>query len=239
MNDYANFERFRPVMDAMPDLDRQDMEELLLAEELSTGLKEYYSAHTDYMDAGARVVFIGICPGFEQMKLSFDIVKEEAGQPDLQVLQDAKRHARFGVSMRRNLIDLADRTVLPEVLGIRSCKELFEPDCRLMDNTCLLPYPVFRNGKNYTGHAPKIDRSPMLSEICEKQLQKIAATYPDALFIPLGKCVDEQVTKSGLLPEDRVVHGFPHPSGANGHRFRQLEENLAQINKRIRSGSAC
>ncbi len=55
-----------------------------------------------------------------------------------------------------------------------------------MDNTALLPYPIFRNGKNYTGHAPKISRSPMLTQICDRQLQKILAAYPKAVFIPLG-----------------------------------------------------
>lgn len=228
------FEKYRPVMESMDRLDKEDMEELKLAEEPETGIEEYYSAHTDYMDPDAKVVFIGICPGFEQMKLSFDLVREEKGKPADEVLRDAKVNARFGRSMRRNLIELADRTDLPALLKIDSTAELFDPKCRLMDNTALLPYPVFRNGKNYTGHAPKIDRSPLLHEICEKQLEKIAETYKDAVFIPLGKCVDEQVTKAGILPQGRIVHGFPHPSGANGHRFRQLEDNLASINESLK-----
>lgn len=233
MSDNPNFERFRTVMESMPELDKNTMEPLLLQEEPETGLKEYYAAHTDYMDPAAKVVFIGICPGFEQMKLSFDLVREDAGKPEAEVLRDAKVRARFGTSMRRNLIDLADRTDLPGLLGLSSSAELFDPQGHLMDNTALLPYPIFRNGRNYTGHAPKIDRSPLLKSICEKQLQKIRDTYPDAVFIPLGNAVDEQIVKSGVLPEDRVVHGFPHPSGANGHRFRQLEQNLESINTKL------
>lgn len=53
------------------------------------------------------------------------------------------------------------------------------------------------------------------------------------MFIPLGKCVDEQLILSGAIPEERIIHGFPHPSGANGHRFRQLEENLDSINRQL------
>lgn len=233
MTDTTNFERFRPVMESMDTLNKEDMDQLKLAEEPQTDLEIYYSAHTDYMDSRAQIVFIGICPGFEQMKLAFDLLKEEAGKPDDQVLRDAKVRARFGTSMRRNLIDLADRTDLPALLHLDSSAELFDPDCHRMDNTALLPYPVFRRKKNYTGHAPKIDRSPLLKETCERQLEKIAHAYPHALFIPLGKCVDEQVSKSGILPEKRIVHGFPHPSGVNGHRFRQLEENLDAINQRL------
>lgn len=211
MTDCTNFDRYRPVMDTMPKLTKDTMAPLKMQSEPAMGFEEYYAAHTDYMDPEARVVFIGICPGFEQMKLSFDLVKELQGLPDEDVLRQAKIQARFGRSMRRNLIELADRTELP----------------------ALLPYPVFRNGKNYTGHAPKISRSPMLTQICDRQLQKILAAYPKAVFIPLGKSVDEQLRLSGVIPAERIVSGFPHPSGVNGHRFRQLEENLEAINRRL------
>lgn len=233
MTDCTNFDRYRPVMDTMPELTKDTMAPLKMQSEPAMGLEEYYAAHTDYMDPEARVVFIGICPGFEQMKLSFDLVKELQGLPDEDVLRQAKIQARFGRSMRRNLIELADRTELPALLHMASCRDLFDPACRLMDNTALLPYPVFRDGKNYTGHAPKISRSPMLTQICDRQLQKILAAYPKAVFIPLGKSVDEQLRLSGVIPAERIVSGFPHPSGVNGHRFRQLEENLEAINRRL------
>lgn len=233
MEKESYFNKYRTITEEMPELNRDTMKAFLIGEDPKAGLQEFYSAHTDYMDPAAKVVFIGICPGFEQMKLSFDIVKSGKGQPEADVLQAAKRYARFGRSMRRNLIELADQTILPERLHLQSCKELFDPGCHLMDNTCLLPYPIFRNGKNYTGHAPKITSNAFLSEICQKQLAKIARTYPDAVFIPLGKSVDETISKSGLLPENRVIHGFPHPSGVNGHRFRQLKENLPTINEKL------
>ncbi len=234
MTDTKNFEKYRPVTNQMSELDKDHMEELLMRREHRPGLEEYYSAHTDYMDPEARVVFIGICPGFEQMKLSFDLVKDMKDERDeLKVLREAKVNARFGRSMRRNLIALADETVLPDLLGVKSTAELFEPDCHLMDNTSLLPYPVFKNGKNYTGHAPKIKNSLMLSEICSGQLQKILKAYPEAVFIPLGKSVDEQVSETEIIPNERIIHGFPHPSGANGHRFRQMEQNLDLINSQL------
>lgn len=227
------FQTYRPVMESMEVLDKNHLEDLKLSKEEKNGLSIYYSAHTDYMDSHAKIVFIGICPGFEQMKLSFDIVKNDKGKEEEKVLKEAKTHARFGLSMRKNLIALSDQTVLPQALHIKSCAELFDKDNHLMDNTCLLPYPVFKDGKNYTGHSPKIDKSPLLNSICQKQLEKIAKTYPDALFIPLGKCVDEQVSKMKIIDDDRIVHGFPHPSGANGHRFKQMEANKERINKKI------
>ncbi len=233
MTTYENFRRFRPIIDSMKSLNKESMEPLLLQEEKESGLKEYYCAHTDYMDSGAKVVFIGICPGFEQMKLSFELVQKYPHRPIPYVLRQAKVQARFGGSMRKNLIALANQTDLPALLGVQSMQDVFEPACVLMDNTTLLPYPIFYKGQNYTGHTPKIDRSPMLKAICQTQLRKIKETYPNAVFIPLGKAVDEQVSKAHILDEERIVHGFPHPSGANGHRFKQLEQNLATINAKL------
>lgn len=235
MPNYENFKRFRPIMESMNTLDKDNMESLLLDQEVQNGLKEYYCAHTDYMDPKAKVVFIGICPGFEQMKLSFDLVKHHQLSCEQDVLRQAKVQARFGGSMRKNLIDLANQTDLASYLGVKSVQDLFDPDCHLMDNTALLPYPIFRNGKNYTGHTPKIDRSLMLKTICETQLQKIKETYPNAIFIPLGKAVDEQVSQANILPEEKIIHGFPHPSGANGHRFKQLEQNRDAINVKLQT----
>lgn len=231
--DLNYFLHYRPIMNAMTDLDRDHLDALKMAEEPSTDLEICYSPHTAWTNPDAKVVFIGICPGFEQMKLSFDLIREHQDLSEEEALKAAKVKARFGKSMRRNLIDLADRTELPRKLGIESCAELFDPDCQLMDNTALIPWPVFKDGKNYTGHSPKIERSPMLNTLVHEQLEKVIATYPDALFIPLGKCVDEQVIRSGLFKDRQVLHGFPHPSGANGHRFRQLQENLNSINETI------
>lgn len=160
VTDCSNYRKFGPVMDSMARLDKTDMDRLLLDREPETGLAEYYSAHTDWMDPDARVVFIGICPGFEQMKLSFDLVREYSSQPEEEVLRTAKIHARFGKSMRRNLIALANRTNLPDLLGIQDCAALFEPDCHLMDNTALLPYPVFRHGKTTQVMHPKSASRP-------------------------------------------------------------------------------
>ena len=231
MTDKSNFRKYRPLIDRTNEFDRNQLEAFRMRDEPETGLVEYYAAHTDYMDSEARIVFIGICPGFEQMKLSFDLVKELENEKDEEkVLREAKVNARFGRSMRRNLITLADETILPQLLDIQSSAELFKPDCHLMDNTSLLPYPVFHNGKNYTGHAPLIRKSPLLSEICKTQLEKIMDSYPEAIFIPLGKSVDSTVSETHIIPEERIIHGFPHPSGANGHRFKQLAQNLSAIN---------
>jgi hypothetical protein len=58
---------------------------------------------------------------------------------------------------------------------------------------------------------------------------------PHALLIPLGKCVDavlQHLIEVGVLNGKRCLLGFPHPSGANGHRrpdFKQGQSMFTQV----------
>lgn len=53
------------------------------------------------------------------------------------------------------------------------------------------------------------------------------ASLPNAVVVPLGKVADEVVTHlaaRNLVSPKRCLAGFPHPSGANGHRKRDFEK---------------
>ena len=55
---------------------------------------------------------------------------------------------------------------------------------------------------------------------------------PNALIVPLGKAVEEvleKMIKDNLIKEEQCLLGFPHPSGANGHRKKQFEENKMKL----------
>ncbi len=55
------------------------------------------------------------------------------------------------------------------------------------------------------------------------------AEVPEALVIPLGEAPEgclSALASAGTIGMDRCLLGFPHPSGANGHRKRQLELSL-------------
>ena len=44
---------------------------------------------------------------------------------------------------------------------------------------------------------------------------------PDSLYIPMGASVSEGLdwlAARGVLPAGRILHGLPHPSGANAER---------------------
>ena len=48
------------------------------------------------------------------------------------------------------------------------------------------------------------------------------------LIVPLGKAVEEVLEimiGEGLIKREQCLLGFPHPSGANGHRKKQFEIN--------------
>jgi hypothetical protein len=49
-----------------------------------------------------------------------------------------------------------------------------------------------------------------------------AAQLPDAVFVPLGPKVGQALSwlaLRGILDEGRILHGIPHPSGANAERI--------------------
>lgn len=231
---------YRPVLNAMDELTRENLPHsgLRLACEEKTGLEIYYTTHCEWINPNAQVLFVGICPGFEQMQLSFDILKAHPELTDTEVQRLSKTHARFGRSMRKNLITMLDRIGLPQALGASDAAALFAADCELIDNTCLIPYPVFRDGKNYNGHTPKISASLLLTNIMTAHLTQVLPVFKDALIIPLGKCVGEvlkRCTQNDVLKTDQILWHFPHPSGANGHRHRIFKDHLAAYRRAVRA----
>ena len=61
--------------------------------------------------------------------------------------------------------------------------------------------------------------------------------FKSKLIIPLGKTVSEilsQIKSDGKLNENILLDGFPHPSGANGHRKKQFQMNSSNMAKKIK-----
>jgi hypothetical protein len=86
--------------------------------------------------------------------------------------------------------------------------------------TSAVSAPIFRSGANYNGSPPPLG-IPVLREWVLKNLATELAAMPDAIIIPLGKTACEAVSlvaAQGSIDARRCLAGFPHPSGANGHR---------------------
>lgn len=192
----------------------------------------YYSPHNEYIEQQARVAIVGITPGWYQMELAFRTARD-----DLQAgcsLEDVKWHAKMvaGLAgpMRTEIIRMLDRLELADVLGIAGSEVLFESRRDLLHTTSIIKYPVFVQGRNYTGHQPDWARNTLLRSYVEQHLRRelIRSDRRGPLIVPLGKTVEKalrEMVAAELLQAGQCLFGFPHPSGANGHRFRQFDEN--------------
>lgn len=203
-------------------------------------LNMYYAPHNEYINHRAKIIIVGITPGWNQMKTAFEKFLEsvEQHQNTEQLLKEVKKAASFSGSMRSNLIGMLDEIGVHKALHINSSASLFAEKRNLLHTTSIIKYPVFFQGKNYTGHRPSIHQSPLLSkyafEIFPEELNQI---QPPALVIPLGNTVEKvlrQLLEEGKLPKHYYLFGFPHPSGANGHRKRQLQEQKERLVHAIR-----
>ncbi|MGG0476747.1 hypothetical protein ABE039_01955 [Priestia megaterium] len=206
--------------------------DFLIAQERE--LSMYYSPHNDYINPDAHIVIAGITPGWFQMKTAFKQCVSSLSHHQLeQVLYETKKAASFSGTMRVNLIDMLDQCGIAKVMGINGAAELFASQRDLLHTTSVLKYPVFYKGKNYTGHQPPIERSVLLSryafEVFPHELSEIKNP---CLIVPLGKAVENVLRKLSREPSfsrHTYLFGFPHPSGANGHRKRIFEEHLDEF----------
>ncbi|AFH66278.1 uracil-DNA glycosylase family protein [Paenibacillus caseinilyticus] len=215
----------------------------LTREELLTGtfrlhregrVEVYYAPHGEYVNPAARLVIIGITPGWTQMELAFRTARRLLGEgvPLEETARLVKREARFAGGMRRNLEDMLEGLGLPRLLGVPDAAALFGGDGgegeALLHTTSMLRDPVFAGGRNYTGHSPALPASPFLLEVARASLAHELPLLRRPLIVPLGKIVEavlRHMAEDGFLDSGQVLWGFPHPSGANGHRHAQFAGN--------------
>lgn len=239
---YETLHNFLPAIQSLrlnKSFTKKDLiiDDFLLGQE--TNLKMFYAPHNEYVNNQAKIVIVGITPGWQQMKMAFmQFIKSLATHTSLEsCLYDAKIAARFSGTMRTNLINMLDQCHIPGLLNVPSSAQLFERYNPILHTTSIIKYPVFINGKNYTGHQPSAMHSPLLKHYIyhafPTEMRKIRQP---ALVIPLGKAVEQIIFKlieEQILPHHHYVSGFPHPSGANGHRTRQFKQEKHQLREAI------
>lgn len=197
-------------------------------------MKIYYAPHNETINTKAKVFIVGITPGWTQTSIAYKTARDGLiNNLEKEIIKkECKRNSRFAGSMRKNLVEMLDEINLNNQLHLDSCSELFGDKDHLLHTTSIIPYPVFINDKNYTGTNPKIMDSEILYSYVKKYFYKEIEKLSNTLIIPLGKAVEEvleKMIKEHLIKEEQCLLGFPHPSGANGHRKKQFEENKDKL----------
>lgn len=191
-----------------------------------------------WINPQARIAIVGITPGWQQAQIAFAeiIERRKQGESLETAMPAAKRRASFAGTMRRNLVTMLDDLGVPGHLDCTTSAELFEDRFDLVHTTSALRYPVFKNGKNYSGASPRPEAHPVLREMLESYLVEELNGVPSALVVPLGKAVDgalQHLADAGLIDAGRCLQGFPHPSGANGHRRRIFDANREMLKQTV------
>ncbi|MGL4737750.1 MAG: hypothetical protein ACRCW2_09890 [Cellulosilyticaceae bacterium] len=201
----------------------------------------YYAPHNEIVNPEAKVMIVGITPGFVQMNTAIATARTgfEEGKTIPEIQKACKVAARFSGSMRKNIISMLDELGLQERLALASSGDLFERRDELLHTVSLVPYPVFVKGKNYTGHTPKLTKSAFLMHYVHENFNMQLKQIKDKehlLIIPLGRAVEEVVDlleKDGVLGGAKVLRHFPHPSGANVNRLVQFETHLEEMKSQL------
>lgn len=238
---FSKFDQYKKHLYALPLSYSVDMirnEQFLLDRDEKKKLEIYY-APFEYVNEHAKIVIVGITPGLHQMKKSFTTVIETKGQIDRdeEILHEVKKRSSFEGPMRKNLIKMLDELGLHEYLGLSSTIELFDEANHLVHTGSVLNYPVFYNGKNYSGTTPDILKTELLRTHIMEGFATEIRNMNQPLIIPLGVNVSKVLTylaEQGYLDSSNLLLGFPHPSGGNGHRHRQFAENKAAMQEMIR-----
>jgi Uracil DNA glycosylase superfamily len=179
----------------------------------------------------AKLLIVGITPGRHQFELAQVAMQEKLSPAEFQ------ERVAFAGSMRINLVAMLDEIGVAEALRVRSTAELF--GTTRLASTSAVRDPVFVNGRNWSGKSPGILQNARTRAYVETHLRASLVSVPRALVVPLGKTVDIALRhlEQAITPE-RVLFGFPHPSGANGHRVRLFSEAKSSLWKRVREWQA-
>jgi hypothetical protein len=186
-----------------------------------------------------QVILVGVTPGGEQARLALQVARNALHSNRTVSYSDVCRRANRGAAfsgMRDQIVEWLDDLGIQERLGIPSCSSLFKEESELLAVTSAVRYAVFVHGKNYNGYVGGRVTQPFLLRYIDTLLSDAVRRVPNALIVPLGKVAEKAVSHLGECPDfdaDRVLAGFPHPSPANGWRFRLWDENQASLHAQV------
>src|SRR6266542_620050 len=183
---------------------------------------------------------VGVTAGCNQAERAFRVVRHafQEDMPPADLFRNVTKTAAFAGVMRANLVAMLDQLGLRETLGIPTSLALFGDRVDLLPTMSAPRYPVVvADRKNYSGSAPPLARHQILRTYVRDYLDYELSRCPGALVAPLGDRVDEALrdrAAGDLLGHKRLLLGFPHPSGANGHRLEHSHVSRHDLGHRIK-----
>lgn len=208
-------------------------ERFVLAHE---GTLEAFYAPLHGVARGAEIVIVGLTPGLAQMRLALQeargLLRDGWRPPD--IFDEIRRRIAFAGAMRTNLIAMLDEIGLANHLGLATTAALFDCDSARLHSTSALRYPVLKGRRNYSG-SPKIARSDLLRQMALANLPTELKQLPDAIVVPLGRAVEDGLSYLQIDRSHRILVGFPHPSGGNGHRVKQFKAEYRSLRKAVQA----
>ncbi len=227
----CSFHRYREKIKSLSRLDRETILTPQFEVVRDADLTVYYAPHNEYINEQAKILIVGITPGWSQTLCAFQTAKKgiEQNLTEEEICFQCKMNSRFAGTMRKNLISMLDELNLQDFLNLPSCDELFTPENRLLHTTSLIKYPCFYKGKNYSGHTPPISGTEVLKRYLQTEFsEELHCLDHVRLIIPLGSAVERvfrELCWKPFLCEQKILWGFPHPSGLNARRTDQFREN--------------
>lgn len=238
------FDHYADVLLEMPTISRNEEDVRVPELQLWTNDESWsvYYCPFDWVNPAAKVVLVGITPGLQQSHLANREAQKalREGASHDEALRRACNTGSFAGRTRTNLVNMLNEIGLQTHLGVSTAATLFSRHDHLLHSTSSLMYPVFRNGKNYSG-SQKISQYPVLCQLRDTLLVTELNLVPDALVVPLGENVNEillAACERGVLDRTRVLVDFPHPSGNNGHRLEFFTERKTSLVEQVRAWAA-
>lgn len=180
-------------------------------------------APMEYVASDAKLVILGLTPGRTQATNALRSVQREVrrGVSIPEALRIAKSVASFSGGMRNSLVAMLDHIGVADKFERKSTSEFFHGSVDDVHFTSCLRYPVYLNGRNYSG-TPRISAAPQIERQFDELLSAEAASLRNALWVPLGtyaQSIATMLSTNGTIDEKKVLIGLPHPSGANAERI--------------------
>ena len=239
------FHRYRERIAGLDKIEKDSILNREFALHHDPDMQIYYAPHNEFINPGAKIVIVGITPGWSQTQCAYQTAKNGIEQhlTDEEICFRCKMDSRFAGAMRTNLIAMLNELGLHKRLMLSSCTEMFHAENDILHTTSLIKYPCFYKGKNYSGHSPAIASSEILRKYIQTEfMEELNCLDTVRLIIPLGSAVESIFRESRVLSSLQncaVLWGFPHPSGLNVRRKEQFQANRESMVNILRNCEFC